>query len=354
MQQDTENTLIAIDGAFGEGGGQIIRTAVSLSALTGQAVEITNIRAGRSKPGLQAQHLTAVRAAAALCGAALRGAELGSQYVRFTPGVPSDAPSFDFAVGTAGATGLVAQTVLVPMTFPSGETRQAEITGGTHVPNAPTADYLAAIYAPLLARMGVTAKVSMSRAGFFPKGGGALHLRVNGSLQSPIDLTERGKLKRLRLTITTAQLPSHVAERGQNALRKELRGYGVPVIPEIRELESSGPGAAILLTAECENGLGGWSSVGERGKPMERVAGEVLRDFQKWYATETGADAHLADQLVLPCALVPAESRWTTPEITEHLRTVLWVTAQFLPVEYAIESREDGSGLVRMRGVSLT
>ena len=139
--------------------------------------------------------MTAVRAAAALCGAELRGAELGSRYLHFTPGALSDSPTFAFDVGTAGATGLVAQTVLIPLTFLPGEVASVTLQGGTHVPNAPTTDYIEAIYAPLLQRIGVTAKVTSDRAGFFPKGGGTLALRVSGHLHTPIDLTERGKLQ---------------------------------------------------------------------------------------------------------------------------------------------------------------
>ena len=234
---------VEIDGGEGEGGGQVIRTAVSLAALTGKTVEIVNVRANRSKPGLQAQHLTAVRAAAALCDAELRGAELGSQFLRFIPRALTEKSDFAFDVAearhgaSAGATGLVAQTLLVPMAFLPGSPATAAILGGTHVPMAPPADYIEAVYAPLLARMGVSARVTLDRAGFYPRGGGAISLRVSGRLDTPLDLTERGKLKRFRLFLVTSQLPSHVAERGRTALAKELKGYGVPILPEIRERE---------------------------------------------------------------------------------------------------------------------
>ena len=355
-----EMEKITIDGATGEGGGQVIRTSVSLAALTGKTVEIVNVRVNRSKPGLQAQHLTAARAAAALCDAELKGAELNSQYLRFTPRSLTDHSAFSFDVAearngaSAGATGLVAQTLLVPMAFLPGSPATASILGGTHVPMAPPADYIENVYAPLLNRMGVSARVTLDRAGFFPRGGGGISLRVSGAFHAPLDLAERGKLKRLRLFLVTSQLPSSVAERGRDALAKELKGYGVPILPEIRERDGAGAGAAIVLVAECENGIGGFTALGERGKPMERVALEALREFQKWFATSAGVDEHLADQLALPCALVPAESRWTTPTTTEHLRTVLSLIQRFLPIDYRIETQENRPSIVTMRGVSLS
>lgn len=355
MRRDTET--VAVDGAFGEGGGQIIRTSVSLAALTGRPVEIANVRARRSRPGLQAQHLTAVRAAAALCDAELHGADLGSQFLRFVPGPLSPDNQFRFDVAearggaSAGATGLVAQTLLVPMaTLPSGQATAA-ILGGTHVPMAPPADYIEAVYLPLLQRMGLDASFRYDRAGFYPRGGGSIAIEIaGGRLQQAIDCTERGRLKNLRAFIVTSQLPDHVAARGEETVLKALKGYGVPIATEIRSLPSHGPGAAVVIVAECENGRGGWTGLGERGKPMERVAEEAVRDFQRWFASGAGVDMHLADQLALPCALIPQESRWTTPEITDHLRTVLFVAAQFLPIDYALEAQEDGSGLVRVHG----
>lgn len=352
--------LVWIDGAFGEGGGQIIRTSVSLAALTGQAVEIANIRARRSKPGLQAQRLTAVRAAAALCDATLHGDALGSSFLRFEPGALAQRDHFEIDVAaarggaSAGATGLVAQTLLVPMGFLPNDGATARILGGTHVPMAPPADYIEAVYAPMLRRMGMEAHLACPRAGYYPKGGGEIALEVRNSRPTtPIDCTERGRLKRLRVFVITSLLPEHVATRGKETALKGLSGYGVEIVTEARDLPSHGAGAAVVIAAECAQGMGGWTGLGERGKPMERVAEEAVRGFKNWFASGAGVDAHLADQLALPCALIPAESRWTTPQITDHLRTVLWAAQQFLPIEYTLEPRADGSGLVMVRGVRL-
>ena len=388
MEKTIEEIPIYIDGSVGEGGGQIIRTSVSLAAITGRTVEISNIRAGRSKPGLQAQHLTSVLSAAALCSAQVYGAEIGSTYLRFVPGVPTSEHSFLFDVsaarvgGSAGATGLVVQTLLVPLAHlqNQGKTKDitavevvgnaredaafAEIRGGTHVPMAPTADYLEAVYLPALRRLGLEATLTNPKAGFFPRGGGAVELTLSRpGLDTPLDLTERGRLLKIRLIITTSELPAHVGERGRDALLKTLRGYGVPIEVELRDLPGGGAGAALVIVAECENGIGGWTGLGERGKPMERVAEGALHDFQKWFATSAAVDEHLSDQLVLPCALIDGEhkdgegrerngeSRWTTPTVTEHLRTVLAIVKKFLPITYRIEERTDGSGLVSLKGV---
>jgi RNA 3'-terminal phosphate cyclase (ATP) len=219
---------------------------------------------------------------------------------------------------------------------------------------SPPADYVEAVYRPVLQQMGADVRFTMRRAGFFPKGGGEVDLQCGESvLASSIDLQDRGRLQRLRLFVVTCQLPEHVAVRGVDTVLKDLKGFGVPVLVEKRELEGGNPGAAVVLVAECENGRGGWTGLGERGKPMERVAAEPLRAFQKWFATGAAVDEHLADQLVLPCALVDGESRWTTPEITEHLRTVLFVTQQFLPISYTLEERDGGGGLVTLRGCTV-
>lgn len=352
-----ESSTVLVDGAQGEGGGQIIRTSVALSAITGRPLEIKNIRARRSKPGLQAQHLTSVMAAATLCNAQVEGASLGSQWLRFEPGSESDATHHLFDVaqarqgGSSGSTALVAQTLLVPMTQMTSRPLTATLKGGTHVPMSPTSDYLEYLYLPLLRQMGMEGSLTTERAGFFPRGGGEVQIAIeSGYLWQPVVWERRGKIAQFRIVIVTSELPDHVAQRGLETLVKGLKGYGVPIECELRRLESSGAGAAITLVVECETGFGGFSALGERGKPMERVATETLRQFQKWYESQMAVDEHFADQLVLPAALVPQTSTWTTSNVTEHLRTVLAVTQQFLPVEATLTEHEDGSGSVTMQG----
>jgi len=344
---------VTVDGSYGEGGGQIIRTSVSLSALTGRELEVRNVRARRSKPGLQAQHLTAVRAAASLCGAETEGADPGSTRFVFRPGAPVSAGSYRFDIGTAGATNLVAQTIFVLLAH-QAESSRVVITGGTHVPHAPTADYLEAVYLPMLLRAGLGAEFAYPRAGFFPKGGGQLEMRIGGSVTArPLDLTDRGRLRSLTAYVVTANLPDHVADRGVATIEQFMRGVGRDARMEIRRLPALDAGAAVCLAAECESGFAGFSSLGERGKPMEKVAEGPCEEFMAWWKSGAAVDVHLADQLVLPMALAPGESRWTTPRVTDHLRTVLWLVEKFLPIRFDIDESGRGPATVALHGSSL-
>lgn len=341
---------VQIDGSFGEGGGQIIRTSLSLAAITGRVVEISNIRARRSKPGLQPQHVTAVRAAAKLCGAELSGDRVGSTHLWFGPRTPIQPGDYHFDIGTAGATGLVAQTVLVPLTRAAG-TSKVTITGGTHVPHAPAADYIEAVYVPVLQRAGLDLAFSYPGAGFYPRGGGKVDLEVRApALPAALDLTDRGKLKSLRAFIVTSNLPGHVAERGAAMVEKSMKAVGRSVAIEQREKPSPSTGAAVVIVAECENGFGAFTGLGERGRPMEKVAESPCEEFMRWWKSGAACDEHLADQLVLPMSLARGESRWTTAEITEHLRTVLWLTEQFLPITYRLDPQDDGCHQVVLQG----
>jgi RNA 3'-terminal phosphate cyclase (ATP) len=341
---------IQIDGSYGEGGGQILRTSLSLAAMTGQAVEIVNVRAGRTKPGLQPQHLTAVRAAAALCDAALEGDFVGSARLLFRPQSPPRPDRYRFEIGTAGATTLVAQTALLPLAH-AATGAHVTVVGGTHVPHAPAAEYLEAVFLPALRRAGLEARFAYPRAGFFPKGGGEIEIDIPGSPPSrPLDFTERGKLRSLTAFVVTGELPEHVAERGAAAVTEALRRVGRKATIERRDRPSHGPGAAVVLAAECDGGFAGFTALGQRGKPMEQVVKEACVEFMAWWKTGAPCDEHLADQLVLPMALAAGESRWTTPAVTEHLRTVLWVTRQFLPIEATLDEAPDGSGTVTLRG----
>jgi RNA 3'-terminal phosphate cyclase (ATP) len=342
---------ILIDGSYGEGGGQILRTSLSLAAMTGQAVEVVNVRAGRTKPGLQPQHLTSVRAAAALCDAELQGDSVGSTRLLFRPQTPPRPDRYRFEIGTAGATTLVAQTVLLPLAHAAADAH-VTVAGGTHVPHAPPAEYLEAVYLPALRRAGLDVRFAYPRAGFFPKGGGEVEIEIRAASPAhPLDFTERGKLRSLTAFVVTAELPEHVADRGAAAVEEALRRVGRKATIERRDRPSHSPGAAVVLAAECDGGFGGFTALGHRGKPMEQVAEEACAAFMAWWKSGAPCDEHLADQLVLPMALAAGESRWTTATVTQHLRTVLWVTQQFLPIEASLDEQPDGGGTVTLRGV---
>jgi RNA 3'-terminal phosphate cyclase (ATP) len=343
---------IYVDGGYGEGGGQIIRTALSLSALTGQPVEFYNVRANRGKPGLQPQHLTAVKAAAALCDARTQGDSVGSVGFRFQPQAPVRPGEYGFDIGTAGAATLVAQTLLIPLVHAERPSRLA-LTGGTHVPHSPPEEYLETIYSAILRRAGADVRIRYEEAGFYPKGGGRIEASIQPAAElNPIDWTERGKLRSLTAYVVTSSLPPHVAERGEKTILQWMKSVGRQARIVRRDLPSRGPGAAVTLVAECEGGWGGFSGIGERGKPMEQVAEEPCEAFMNWWKSGATCDERLADQLVLPMALSPGVSRWSSPRLTQHLRTVFWLARQFLPIEYAF-AEEDGRTRVTMKGCAL-
>ncbi|MEZ0324526.1 MAG: RNA 3'-terminal phosphate cyclase [Fimbriimonas sp.] len=338
---------LEVDGSYGEGGGQIIRSSVSLAAITGKAVHIQNIRAKRAKPGLQNQHLTAVRAGAEICAAEMRGDAVGSTELFFRPTKKVEAAHYRFDITTAGASTLVLQTVLTPLALAGGASH-VTVTGGTHNPMAPPAEYLEFVYLPALARAGLKSIMDSPRNGFYPKGGGQIRLSL--SLESgfmPVDFTLRGDLLRASGIVLASNLPETVLERGEATLR-EFLPESVPV--ERRLKPSPGVGAAAFAHTEFEGGFGGFISLGEKGKPMEKVAEECGSAFEKWMQADAAVDEHLADQLVLPMALAKGRSRWRTIEVTEHLRTVLWLVGLFVPAAMEIEELGDGSGIVVIEG----
>ena len=342
--------LIQIDGSFGEGGGQIVRTSLSLAAMTGRPVEISNVRGKRAKPGLQPQHLASVRAAAALCGAQLFGDDVGSTLLRFEPQNPVVAGDYYFAIGTAGAAPLVVQTVLIPLALASGAST-VRVSGGTHVPHAPTAEYLEQVYVPTLQKVGLNIQLASAKAGFYPHGGGEIFVTMGGSSSvSSLDWRKREVLETLRAFIVTSKLPAHVATRGAQTVERAMKAVGRNIVVEERDKPSAGSGASVILAASCENGAAGFSSVGEKRKPMEEVAQKPCDEFERWWKSGAACDEHLADQLVLPMSFGTSPSFWTTPVVTEHLRTVVWVVEQFLPVRVQVEENKDGSGLVSLFG----
>lgn len=340
---------VRIDGSYGEGGGQIIRTCLSLAALTGRAFEVVNVRAGRPKPGLQAQHLTAVQSTAQICGAHAEGAHIGSSSFLFAPQHSPISGQYNFEVGTAGATTLIAQTLVLPLSCAQGKSH-VQISGGTHVPFAPVADYLESVYLELLRRLGMSATSHYEAAGYYPKGGGKLVLEIDPSAEiRPVNLVHRGRLLRLSARIITSRLPEHVGRRGALAVQEFMRSAGHDVETEQINPPSCAPGAAVFIQAECEGGIAGFSALGQVGKPMERVARDACQEFLAWWESGAPCDERLADQLVLPMAFASGISRWVTRRVTDHLRTVVWVVEQFLPVSIGIEERADGLAEIAVR-----
>lgn len=331
------NTMewIELDGSRGEGGGQILRTALSLSMVTGIPFAIEGIRAGRKKPGLLRQHLTAVQAAAAVCGAEVEGAAPGSQRLRFKPG-PVRGGDYFHAIGSAGSCTLVLQTVLPALWFADGPST-LRISGGTHNPAAPPADFLIRTWQPLLLRMGVTLDIQLQRHGFYPAGGGEMLASTEPvAAWRPLHLNSRGDLRRQSAVGVVAGVPAEVAKREMQRAASQL---GV-LDEELRVLPSNeGPGNVLLLVLEYAEMTEVISACGERGVPAETVADRAAREARLFRDSGVPVGEHLADQLLLPMALA-GQGSFTTHALSSHLMTNCKVIEAFLPVRFAFEEVE--------------
>ncbi len=345
--------MITIDGSYGEGGGQILRTSLTLAAVTGKSLKMVNIRARRKNPGLGAQHLTAVLAAAAVCDAHLEGAHLGSQTLTFIPRSPPQAGSYSWDVaaarkgGSAGSTSLILQTVLLPLALAEGRST-VTVKGGTHVPWSPPYHFLEKVYLPTLSRLGVEARIDIERWGWYPIGRGSAKAQIKESDSSlkPIDLNERGEVLSLSGLSALSNLPKHIAQRQRDRALEVLRREGFEPDIRIEEGRSFGRGTMVFLWAEFENGVAGFTALGAPGKPAEKVAKEACQAFLEYHRSGAVVDKHLADQLVLPLALADGHSTFTTCQITQHLITNVWVVERFIDIDYQVEGSEGEKGRV--------
>ncbi|HEY9662867.1 MAG TPA: RNA 3'-terminal phosphate cyclase, partial [Allocoleopsis sp.] len=326
--------MLHIDGSYGEGGGQILRTSLSLAAITGQPIRIDRIRANRAKPGLAIQHLTGVRAVAMLCQAQVTGDDVGSTQLEFIPTQPVQAGHYTFDVaqtvgtGSAGAVTLILQTVLLPLALTQGESI-VTLKGGTFVPWSPPAPYITQVYLPVLQQMGVRATVKLEAWGWYPRGGGELHLKVSGngggvgSLQ-PIQLLERGALRQVKGLAIVTELPSHIPQRMASRAQNLLEQAQLKAQVQPRRERGIGPGAGISLWAEYEQTQTGCGAVGKLGLPAEEVAAIATQELLAFHAKTAPVDIHLADQLLLPAALASASSQYRVVDISTHLVTNAW------------------------------
>ncbi len=343
-----EQKLIEIDGSYGEGGGQILRTALALSAVLKKPFTVHHIRSKRKNPGLQAQHLEAVEALARITEAQTEGAVFGSQEIVFIPQriLPGD---YRFEVKTAGSVTLLLQAILLPLCL-SGGSSTVTLIGGTHVPWSPSFHYLSEVFLPALRRMGLSADAAIEQWGFYPRGGGEIRLGINPVDElKPISLVERGSLRRIRGISASSHLPKHVAERQRKqALDRVLMELKVDAeIAVEHEVPSSGPGSFLFLLAEYENIFAGFSSLGSRGKPAEKVADEAVDSLKDFTNSEGCIDPHLADQLIPFMAMVKGDSAFSTTYMTEHLLTNLWVVNRFLKVNVDIKGKKGTPGYIQ-------
>ncbi len=347
--------MIEIDGSHGEGGGQILRTSLTLSVLTGQPVRIYHIRAGRKKPGLKPQHLMSAHAVARISEGRLLGAELESTELTCYPGrvKPGDY-TFDVTAlkASAGSTGLIFQTLLAPLGLTGGSSNMI-LSGGTHVAWSPSADYLREAFLPTVAAMGLQAKMEIIRYGFYPIGGGILEITVEPfrTLLKPLRIEERGDLNDLWINSMVANLPLSIGQRQLDRTIARLTERGFEAHGEARTVESPGKGTFLLILAEFDRVRAGFSALGEIGKRAEQVADEAVGSFLRFWNTRGALDPHLADQMVLYMALARGESSVTVAKVTDHLQTNIWVIEQFLPVKFITEEDPAGGGRVTVSGI---
>lgn len=355
--------VIEIDGSMGEGGGQILRVALALSAVTGKPVKIFNIRAKRRNPGLQNQHLTAVRALVTLTNARVEGAVLRSTQLLFEPrGIRSG--SFRFDVGTAGSVTLVLQSLIPVLPFAPGPV-EVEIRGGTDVPWSPPVDYVRLVLIPLLREMGLELDLRVIRRGHYPRGGGIVRVAVRNppGMLRPVDKVERGALRRIVGVSHAVRLPRHVAERQARSAEEVLRAanLGVPIDIDLEYYEKGrdphlGPGSGVVLTALAERSVLGADALGARGKPAEEVGREAAEKLLEELRSGAALDRHAGDMLIPLAALARGRSCLRASSLTMHALTMIKLVELVLGARVELlEGGEKGRPYtVSVEGIGLT
>jgi RNA 3'-terminal phosphate cyclase (ATP) len=339
-----ENMLV-IDGGLGEGGGQVLRTCLALSLFTGKGFTLMNIRQGRKNPGLRAQHLNAVRLAAKVGNARVEGADFGSTRLRFSP-QSIRTGNFTCDIGTAGSTSLVLQTIYLPLSFGEGPS-ELNISGGTHVPFAPTFDFLNMHWMTYIKRIGFQLSINLGQAGFYPHGGGQIRALINPSREiSGFTLTQRGSLKQIYGISSIANLDRSIAERQRDQIIR-LLGKKYPLNDiRIQNLPSHHKGTTICLVCQFEHSQCCYSSLGKAGKPAEFVTQEVCDKIEYFLSTQAVMDEYLSDQLLLPLSIAGVDSHFSTAKITDHLRTNADIIKLFVDRKIEIVGTTGSEGLV--------
>jgi RNA 3'-terminal phosphate cyclase (ATP) len=341
-------TCIELDGAEGEGGGQILRSSLALSLLTCKPFHLFNVRARRDRPGLQPQHLMSVRAAAAVGQATVRGDARGSRELWFEPGTITPG-KYHFPIGTAGATGLVLHTIYLPLMLGATAPSEVLLEGGTHNDFSPCFHFLDVTWRPYLELLGLHLKLRLRRPGFYPRGGGAVeaHLQPAARIRG-LELTEPIAVTAIDGLSAVASLPEDIAARQARQAMKRLRDTGLKV--HVREESwESGPGTVMALTLDTTPVPTLFFALGARGKRAERVADEAVEQVRAYLAAPAGAvDAHSADQLALPLALADGPSNYRVAAVTQHLLTNVAVIRRFVERDIAIEGDLHRPGLVRI------
>jgi RNA 3'-phosphate cyclase len=337
--------MLEIDGSVGEGGGQILRTALALSCLLRKSFRMFNIRKGRRKSGLMPQHLTCVQALTLISSARVRGDTIGSTELVFEPGETKPGDYF-FDIGTAGSTSLLLQAILPPLVFQK-ERSHITLAGGTHVPFSPPYNYVSDVFIPMLSRLGIRIDASILNYGFYPKGGGRISIEVFPSTKiKSLSFIDRGEIDKVIGVSAVSSLPLSIAERQRKAASGIIDQSGLAAEIDTLQVTSYSPGTFVFLEARTKDCVAGFSSLGERGKRAETVGEEAAREFLNYYHSLACIDHHLADQIVLYLAAAEGQSTFTTSRITDHLLTNLWVIEKFLGINYSIEGEKGNPGKV--------
>ncbi|MGN6269937.1 MAG: RNA 3'-terminal phosphate cyclase [Sphingomonas sp.] len=337
--------MINIDGSEGEGGGQVVRNACALSLITGEPFRIINVRGKREKPGLMRQHVTAIEAVCAIGGGDSEGLTVGSSEMTFRPGrvTPGE---YHFAVGTAGSTGLVLQTALMPLVLADKPSRIV-LEGGTHNLLAPPFDFIAKSFLPIVNRMGPTVEARLVRHGFYPRGGGRIEVDVTPAALQPLDCLDRGAPLDRSATALFGALPFAIAERMVKTARKKLPDWSDDAFA-VRELPvDQGPGIVLLLEAAFERVTEVVSGFGKLGVTAERIANTAAGRMAGYLASGAFAGPYLQDQLLLPFAL--AGGSFTTVKPSQHSLTAAGIIERFTGRRCVFEVREGESNLVTVR-----
>ncbi|HMQ51083.1 MAG TPA: RNA 3'-terminal phosphate cyclase [Anaerolineae bacterium] len=341
--------MVVIDGSYGEGGGQILRTSLSLSIILKQPIRLKNIRTRRKTPGLAAQHLTAVRAAATICEATLTGDELGSTGLLFEPRAGAIPGIYHFDVtearpgGSAGAASLVLQTVLLPLAVAPGPST-VTVRGGTHVAWSPSFHYLAHVFLPMVAQLGFEAALDLEAWGWYPAGEGEIKAHLAGGAlvrETPPNPAwlRRGPLKAIEGLAVAANLPAHIPQRMVDRAQRRLAEAGQSAKLTAQRVRAVSAGAGLFLTAIYESSRAGFSALGRVGKVSEAVADEAVEALLDFHEQEVVLDRYLTDQLILPLVLTRYQGSVSTEILSEHTLTNIWVVRQFLgPVVQAHEA----------------
>jgi RNA 3'-terminal phosphate cyclase (ATP) len=325
--------MLTIDGGLGEGGGQILRTSLALSLWTGRPFRLINIRPRRRKPGLQRQHLAAVRAAAELGRARVEGDTLNSMSLQFVPEQRPRGGHYRFDIGTAGSTTLVLQTVLPALMVADGAST-VTIEGGTHNPFAPCYEFIEQVVLPVIGRMGPRFECHLDRAGFYPRGGGMIRVIIEPTSElRTITLVERGRLLDIQAMAMLSHLPEHIAARELKVIASGL-ALSPDQLHTVDAIDTAGPGNAVLIRVRSEHLTELFSAIGERGVRAERVASRALQEARHYLATPVPVGRYLADQLLLPFALAGGGSFLTLPP-SRHTRTNIEILRGFvdLPIQ---------------------